>query len=309
MTDNLECKIDLIPRMVEELCKDGGYRHSVRRTHEVPMPSVEALKSIVEDLRGILFPGYFGSPDVRPTTLRFHIGAALDALAARIQQQVLRGYCFVCTDEESQCCADCEARAGDIACKFIESLPGVRDLLNSDASAAYEGDPAARSPGETIYCYPSMRSLVSHRLAHELHRMDVPVIPRIIAEIAHSETGIDIHPGAQISERFFMDHGTGIVIGETAVIGRDVRIYQGVTLGARSFPLDADGKPVKGIPRHPIVEDGVIIYAGATILGRVTIGKNAVIGGNLWVTHDVAPGVRLQQGQPIQTGFENGGGI
>lgn len=178
-----------------------------------------------------------------------------------------------------------------------------------DAQAAFCGDPAAKGVGETIFCYPSITALAHHRIAHELYRLEVPLIPRIISEMAHSDTGIDIHPGARIGEYFFIDHGTGTVIGETSVIGNNVRIYQGVTLGARSFPLDDEGNPVKGIPRHPIVEDDVIIYSGATILGRVTIGKGAEIGGNVWLTRDVPPGARVVQGRPEETLYSEGLGI
>jgi serine O-acetyltransferase len=173
---------------------------------------------------------------------------------------------------------------------LIERLPAIRHLLSTDAQAAYEGDPASISIGETIFAYPSLLALTYYRLAHELYIQKVPLIPRIITEIAHSKTGIDIHPGARIGERFFIDHGTGVVIGETTIIGRNVRLYQGVTLGARSFPLDKDGNPITGIDRHPILEDDVIIYSGATLLGRIRIGKGAVIGGNVWLTEDVPAG-------------------
>jgi serine O-acetyltransferase len=192
---------------------------------------------------------------------------------------------------------------------FIEKLPGIRHLLSTDVQAAYTGDPAAHSYGEAIFCYPSIFALANHRIAHELYRLDVPIIPRIITELAHSRTGIDIHPGAQIGEYFFIDHGTGVVIGETSVIKKNVRIYQGVTLGAKSFPLDENGNPIKGIPRHPVVEDDVIIYSGATILGRITIGRGAEIGGNVWITNDVAPGTRVHQEKAVETYFNNGSGI
>lgn len=302
-------RIEIVPQVVDALCGNGGYAHSVRKVHEVPMPSVDALRSVMEDIRGVLFPGFFGPADVRAATLRFHVGSTLDSIATRLSEQILRGFCFVCNAGDYQCCSDCEKRACEITSDFLRQLPDIRDLLNSDAQAAFEGDPAARSPGEAIFCYPSMAAMANHRVAHVLHCAGVPLIPRILAEIAHSTTGIDIHPGASIAERFFMDHGTGIVIGETAVIGRNVRLYQGVTLGAKSFPLDSAGQPVKGVPRHPILEDDVIIYAGATLLGRITIGRGAVIGGNLWVTRDVPPGASLQQGRPIQSAFEDGGGI
>ena len=175
--------------------------------------------------------------------------------------------------------------------------------------AAYLGDPASRDQNEVIFCYPSIKALTSYRIAHEIYRLEVPLIPRIVTEMAHSETGIDIHPGASIDEQFFIDHGTGTVIGETTIIGRNVRIYQGVTLGAKSFPLDQDGNPIKGIPRHPIVEDDVIIYSGATILGRITVGRGAVVGGNVWITENVEPGARVLQHLPRPAVFADGSGI
>jgi serine O-acetyltransferase len=175
--------------------------------------------------------------------------------------------------------------------------------------AAYEGDPAAVDPNEAIFCYPGLLALTNHRVAHELHRLGVPLLPRIINELAHSLTGIDIHPGAQIGRGMFIDHGTGVVIGETCIIGDRVRLYQGVTLGAKSFPLDEQGKPIKSIPRHPIVEDDVIIYAGATILGRVTIGRGSVIGGNVWLVRSVPPDSRISQGPAREEKFSSGAGI
>ncbi len=186
-----------------------------------------------------------------------------------------------------------EADAGVVVDAWLERLPEIQRVLTLDARAAYEGDPAATSPEEVVCCYPGFLATCYHRLAHELYRLGVPLVPRIISERAHSLTGIDIHPGAQIGERFFIDHGTGIVVGETAVLGRGVSLYQGVTLGAKKFELDAHGNPVKGVPRHPILEDDVIVYAGATILGRVTIGRGSVIGGNVWLTESVPPGSRV----------------
>ena len=179
--------------------------------------------------------------------------------------------------------------------KIISLLPEIRSQLETDVIAAYDGDPAAVSLGEVISCYPTIKALTNYRVAHELYRMNVPLIPRIITEMAHSETGIDIHPGAQIGRYFTIDHGTGVVIGATCIIGEHVKLYQGVTLGAKSFPLDEEGNPIKGIPRHPIIEDNVIVYSNATILGRITIGKGATIGGNVWVTEDVPAGSRIIQ--------------
>jgi len=283
---------NLIPAVVDALCDEKSMCGISRQK---PMPSLKVMHDILEQLREVIFPGYFGFSDQTRDTRRFHIGSTLDRVVRLLADQTRRGFCFTCTKEEGTDCDECVVKSQRIATEFLKGLPGIRDLLASDVRAAYEGDPAAVTPGETIFCYPSIRAMTNFRIAHELRRLEAQLIPRIITEMAHSETGIDIHPGAEIAERFFMDHGTGIVIGETSVIGRNVRIYQGVTLGAKSFPLDEHGRPVKSIPRHPIVEDDVIIYSNATILGRVTIGKGAVIGGNTWVTEDVPAGGRVLQ--------------
>jgi serine O-acetyltransferase len=288
---------DFIKTVVDELCQKTSYNAVYHRSsQEEPMPSIETLIEIVERLRSILFPGYFSDAEMMPKTMSFYIGASLDKVEILLSEQIKRGFCFSCTDEEKQDCMDCEKRSHDLAKKFISALPKIRHQLASDVNGAFEGDPAAKNPGETIFCYPSIKAITNYRIAHELHLLGVPIIPRIITEMAHSQTGIDIHPGAQISEGFFIDHGTGTVIGETSVIGLNVRLYQGVTLGAKSFPKDKTGALVKGIPRHPIVEDNVIIYSGTTILGRVRIGKNSIIGGNVWLTRDVPPNTRVMQG-------------
>ena len=179
--------------------------------------------------------------------------------------------------------------------RFVEALPEIKSLLKEDAEAAYDGDPAAESIDEVVLCYPTMKALSNYRVAHCLYRLGVPLVPRVITEMAHSETGIDIHPGAQIGHRFTIDHGTGVVIGATCIIGNNVKLYQGVTLGAKSFPQDDNGNPIKGIPRHPILEDDIIVYSNATVLGRITIGRGTIIGGNIWVTEDTKPGERLLQ--------------
>jgi serine O-acetyltransferase len=185
----------------------------------------------------------------------------------------------------------------------------VRLLLDADIRAAYAGDPAAKSLDEIIFCYPGVSALIKHRLAHELYLLGVPMLARIVAEIAHSQTGIDIHPGAEIDQGFFIDHGTGVVIGETTVIGRRVRLYQAVTLGAKRFDVDDSGALEKGKPRHPIIEDDVVIYAGATVLGRITIGRGSSIGGNVWLTHSVAPGSNITQAKAHVEAFDHGAGI
>ncbi len=300
---------EIMTSVLAELCRPDSYRGVIHRSnHDVPMPSTESLREVVELTRAILFPGYFGFPHLTIANMASYVGYAMDRLAHLMEKQIRRGFCFACADEV-QVCSDCNTRARDLTAEFLGRLPAVRALLSTDVRAAYEGDPAAKNPGETIFCYPSIRTLTNYRMAHELHSMGVPLIPRIITELAHAETGVDIHPGATIGEEFFMDHCTGIVIGETTVIGRRVRIYQGVTLGAKSFPLDEQGNPIKGIARHPVVEDEVIIYSGATILGRVIIGAGSVIGGNVWLTQDVPRGSRVLQGTPQRTRFSDGGGI
>jgi len=286
-----------LAEVVARLCAPGSWEGlSHRRLRQAPMPSVARLADIVERLRAVLFPGYFGPSDVGTESIAWHTGAHLDTVLGLLTDELRRGLCFVCDAEEPGKCTACADRARDMALGLIRALPEIRELLAGDVVAAYEGDPAAKSPGETIFCYPSIRALTHHRIAHVLEGLGVPVIPRIVAEMAHSTTGIDIHPGAEIGSRFFIDHGTGVVVGETTVIGDRVRLYQGVTLGAKSFPRDEDGRLVKGIPRHPIVEDEVIIYSGATILGRVTIGRGSVIGGNVWLTESVPPGSKVVQG-------------
>jgi serine O-acetyltransferase len=273
--------------------------------HDVPMPSIDDLKETIELIRSILFPGYFRNSEINRETVRYYTGAKLDRIYRWLTEQIKRGFCFTC-DLTEGVCIDCEERAKDLTEKFIERLPELRRLLAFDAKAAFIGDPAAKSIAETIFCYPSLMAMTYHRIAHELYILGVPLIPRIISEMAHSKTGIDIHPGARIGEYFFIDHGTGTVIGETCIIGNNVRIYQGVTLGAKSFPLDADGNPIKDVPRHPVVEDDVIIYSGATVLGRITIGKGSEIGGNVWVTEPVPAGTKVMQAFPPVNIIKNG---
>lgn len=281
--------------IVEKLCLSDSLDSVWHRTvHDAPMPSLDRLREIMDRLRAVIFPGYFGVSTVRKESMRYHLAANLDSIYRLLADQIRRGGCFACADESAKCPL-CEEDAAHIAMRFMQQLPEIRRLLASDAQAAFEGDPAALSAGETIFCYPSLYAMIHHRIAHELYMLQVPIIPRIISEMAHSRTGIDIHPGAQISEDFFIDHGTGVVIGETCIIGRACRLYQGVTLGALSFPKDANGNLIKGQPRHPVLEDNVTVYAGATILGRITVGKGAVVGGNVWVTHDVPAGVKLIQ--------------
>jgi serine O-acetyltransferase len=270
------------------------HAHSAN-TCKVELPSRGSCLNIMQQLRSILFPGYFHLSEFSDEGMGFHLGAILDLVAINLREQVKRGFCFGCVDENTD--KQCSERAESLTRAFLARLPDVMVLLGQDVDAAYEGDPAAKSPGETILCYPGVFAITNHRIAHELYKLGVPVIPRIISEDAHSVTGIDIHPGARIGKKFFIDHGTGVVIGETTIIGDRVRIYQGVTLGAKSFPLDEKGNPIKGIDRHPIIEDDVIIYAGATILGRISIGARSVIGGNVWLMEGVPPDSSISQGR------------
>ncbi len=267
-------------------------------------PSRDIVIQLMESVRAVLFPGYYGPRDLTKETMRYFVGSTLDQIVRVTEDQILRGLCFECSKDTCDFPENaCKKRAVDATRQFISRLPAIQELLGLDVAAAYEGDPAATSMDEAIYCYPGIFAVTNFRVAHELHRLKVPLIPRIITEHAHSLTGIDIHPGARIGKSFFIDHGTGVVIGETSIIGNNVRIYQGVTLGAKSFPLDENGNPIKGIDRHPVVEDNVIIYSGATILGRVTIGKDSVIGGNVWLTRDVPAGSHISQRQSRLNGF------
>ena len=254
-----------------------------------PLPSLSILTDVVTLCRAILFPGYFGHSGISDHTLEYYTGVNVETLYYKLSEQIKAGLCFA---DKRECTLN---EAESIASQFICHLPQLRHILATDVVAAYEGDPAATSYGEVISCYPAIRAIMGYRIAHELHSLGVPLIPRIITEMAHSETGIDIHPAATIGNHFTIDHGTGVVIGATSIIGNHVKLYQGVTLGAKSFPLDKQGKPIKGIDRHPILEDNVIVYSNSTILGRITIGHDAIIGGNVWVTENVAPGTKILQ--------------
>lgn len=258
------------------------------------LPSRAAMAEILEALCGALFPMRLGPVDLREESEDFYVGHTLDvALNALLAQARLE--LRYAARHSAQADTEVEAKTIQIIQDFALALPGLRSLLDTDVLAAYHGDPAARSVDEVLLCYPGILAVIHHRLAHHLYRSGLPLLARISAEIAHSATGIDIHPGAQIGRSFFIDHGTGVVIGETAIIGERVRIYQAVTLGAKRFPADEDGQLQKGQPRHPIVEDDVVIYAGATILGRITIGKGSTIGGNVWLTRSVPAGSNLTQ--------------
>lgn len=308
---NSERNIEHKMRSAVEHLSDSSSLNLVCHEHHIgePLPSIEELKKMVGIIREILFPGYFGNTSLRQNTIKHYIGVYVDELFELLSQQILAGLCFTCSNPEMVDMQERSQYAQSLASDFISFLPEIRRLLITDVEAAYLGDPAANSKSEVIYCYPTIRAIINHRIAHQLLKLNVPIIPRIISEMGHSETGIDIHPGAQIGEAFTIDHGTGVVIGATCIIGNNVKLYQGVTLGAKSFPLDKNGNPIKGIPRHPIVEDNVIIYAQATILGRVRIGANSVIGGNVWVTNSLPPYTKLVQSKAKEPDFTDGAGI
>ncbi len=287
-------------RMVQKLC--GG-------REERALPSRAMIIEIVEELRSVLFPGYFGVSEIDLCSIGFHVGSTLDRVMRLLREQISRGLCFVCPGGDHSLCEVCRDKSVAITQLFISRLPEVQRLLSTDVSATHAGDPAATSADETIFCYPGILALTNFRVAHELHALGVPLIPRMITEHAHSITGIDIHPGARVGESLFIDHGTGVVIGETTIIGDRVKIYQGVTLGAIAFPADESGIAIKGRPRHPVVEDDVVLYSGATLLGRITVGRGSVIGGNVWLTESVPPRSRVLQSGVRAERFLNGEGI
>ena len=271
-----------------------GCRSGVKPHHAVFFP-----RSVFFVLYAVCYgtPAFFVRViyNISRETMLYTIGVNVERLFDLLHRQVEAALCFSDEEQCSRCLDDIDHCATEMTAKLIERLPEIRELLASDVEAAYLGDPAAESYAEVISCYPVIKALSNYRIAHALYEIGVPLLPRILTEMAHSETGIDIHPGAQIGRGFMIDHGTGVVIGATCVIGNNVKLYQGVTLGARSFPLDEDGNPIKRIPRHPILEDNVIVYSNATILGRIRIGKGAVIGGNIWITDDVPAGAQISQ--------------
>jgi serine O-acetyltransferase len=266
-----------------------------------PLPSREAVIEILCDLMDILYPGYFRRQNLHIGNVEYHVGDLLDGLHDKLTLQIVRSMRHEqsCTHPSEQVVVDLEALAQQKTVELLRRLPDVRMILEQDVQAAFEGDPAAKSFHEIIFCYPGVETVSIYRIAHELLLLGVPLIPRMMTEFAHSKTGIDIHPGARIRPGFFIDHGTGVVIGETCDIGTNVKLYQGVTLGALSFPRDASGNIIRGMKRHPTLEDDVVVYANATILGGDTvIGKGAVIGSNVWITQSVAPGTVVSLEKP-----------
>ena len=306
LNGNYDWGIDALVAQLRDLRVESLETRS-RRDKPPKLPSRKELKVIVEGLGAVLFPNRLGLPDLNEEGIDYFVGHTLETSLRALHTQIRRELQFVSGHQGIDNAA--HEQAIIIARQFAAQLPAVRALIDSDIQAAFEGDPAASSPDEVLVCYPGITASIHHRLAHILYQLGTPLVARIISEIAHSATGIDIHPGAQIGESFFIDHGTGVVIGETAVIGQHVRVYQAVTLGAKRFQKDDNGILVKGNARHPIVEDDVVIYAGATILGRITIGRGSTIGGNVWLTHSVPPGSNITQAHVRGELFHSGAGI
>jgi len=289
-----------LPRLVRDLspCRNCPVANTAKA---VNLPGQQAVIAVLENLVGMLYPGCHGHAPVAEETADAALRRLLPETALQLRDQAQRAFAYQCTFEKCRNCGDCHERANRAVAAMLDDLPRIRTVLQEDIVAAYEGDPAARSSMEVVMSYPGIYAITVHRLAHSLYQQEVPIIPRVMSEHAHTRTGIDIHPGAQIGPGFFIDHGTGVVIGETCTIGRRVKLYQGVTLGALSFAKDAQGRLVKGTKRHPDVEDGVVIYAGATILGGDTrIGHDSVIGANVWLIHSVPPFSKVynQEAQP-----------
>lgn len=288
-------KRDELPEIIREITRT--YEDTRLRLHhlgETPLPSEAVTEDVLGKLRTVLFPGYFGRECINKTNVDFYVGELLYEVYELLSGEIYKAFRQKCPHGAEGNCNSCEEQAEEVCLKFMRTVPGLRKLLGLDVEAAMDGDPAARSYDEIIFSYPWLVALTAYRVAHELFRLNVALIPRMMTEYAHRQTGIDIHPGAQIGSRFFIDHGTGVVIGETTVIGNNVKIYQGVTLGALSFPKDGAGKLVRGKKRHPTIEDNVVIYAGATILGGDTvIGRDSVIGGNVWIVSSVPPGSKV----------------
>jgi len=288
---------DKVPQVVKKLLSSWNTKECYEHISPVSLPSQEKVIEIVEQTKRILFPGYFTKTKLHAANIEYYIGKQTTDLYEKISEQITMAIRHDCR-RNGLPCTNCEARSHQLALSFIESLPKITALLASDIRAALRGDPATKSSDEVIFCYPGLLATLMFRLAHELYLLDIPIIPRIITEYAHSLTGIDIHPGATIGPEFFIDHGTGVVIGETTIIGKNVRLYQGVTLGALSLPRDA-GKKLRDKKRHPSIEDNVIIYSNTTILGgKTVIGEGSIIGGNIWITESVATNTKVLLKRP-----------
>lgn len=285
--------------IVEQLCGEPDGDATIVNRTPGHLPSVPRLMDILRLIREVMFPDFFDERTPSSEVLRHLTAVRIARICTELAAQIRRACRLTGADP---------SMSDSATSKFVETLPSIRQLLLTDVSAMFANDPAATDRAEVIFCYPAFTGMFHYRIAHALLVAGVPLLPRIITEIAHSQTGIDIHPGAVIGHHFSIDHGTGVVIGETCVIGKHVTLYQGVTLGAKNFSLDSNGRPVN-IPRHPIIEDNVTIYSNATVLGRITIGRGSIVGGNIWLTYSVPPGSRILQRKAVATSFTDGLGI
>ncbi|MCX7696893.1 MAG: serine acetyltransferase [Bacteroidales bacterium] len=288
--------MNYLQQLIKKLNRIDSTYPFIQKCSSGIFPQWKEVDEFVSTCKQILFPTYFSTDIVKSVALNDFLLSKLLEAKSNLMVLLKKSFCYGCDDHGLNNDEYDEKLFSKLLMEvevFLDSLPTIKEMLITDAHATFLGDPAAKNHGEVILCYPGFLAMMHYRIAHQLYVQNVPILPRMMTELAHSKTGIDIHPGATIGPYFAMDHGTGIVIGETTIIGENVKIYQGVTLGAKSFPLDENGNPVKGIPRHPIVEDNVIIYANATILGRVRIGQNSIIGGNTWITTDVPPNSKV----------------
>jgi serine O-acetyltransferase len=312
--DQCEIEIDFVdgfrsqlPRVIDKIIESCREEQAIAHFDTAMIPSKESVIEILEDLNDLLFPGYFHKQEVDAYSLSYHIGNGVNRVFEKLAAQIARSIRHECRRLHSLC-TRCLERGQKEALEFMRKIPDLRHTLGGDVQAAYDGDPAAKSLDEIIFSYPCILAITVYRVAHEIHLQGVPLLPRIMTEYAHAVTGIDIHPGATIGKEFFIDHGTGVVIGETTEIGNRVKIYQGVTLGALSFPKDNEGNVIRGRKRHPTIEDEVTIYSNATILGPTVVGARSIIGGNVWITQDVPPDTVVTIEQP-HLSYKNGNGI
>lgn len=300
----IEDRSEIFARSIAGLSEPGEKEKQMIPVGNGAFPSLESLREVINLVKSIVFPDFFNRRRNSCVTRVHYVGVGIDKLYSLLLTEIENGLRF--DDTRSEC--EAKEMATKITLEFIDRLPEIKRVLLTDVEAMYNNDPAVENYGEIILCYPVVQAMVHYRVAHALLKIGMPVLPRIITELAHSATGIDIHPGAEIGEYFSIDHGTGVVIGETCVIGNHVTLYQGVTLGAKNFSLDESGRPVN-LPRHPIIEDNVTIYSNATVLGRITIGHDSIIGGNIWLTYSVPPGSKVLQRKAVSSNFTDGLGI
>lgn len=292
-----------LPELTEQIVATYTADDSINHLGHCPLPSYEAVVRILMDLKDILYPGYRRNTNLHAGNIRYHVGGLIDSLHDQLTTQIARALRHEARvkNKHADCVEDIdfEAKGQAMTIELLKRIVPLRKTLATDVEAAFDGDPACQTTDEIVFCYPGFEAITIYRIAHQLVQLDVPFIPRMMTEWAHQQTGIDIHPGATIGDYFFIDHGTGVVVGETCNIGEHVKLYQGVTLGALSFPTDADGQIIRGQKRHPTIEDHVVVYANATILGgRTVVGRDSVIGSSVWITRSVSPGTTVLLEKP-----------